>query len=86
MRETAARIWDMAFKSVRPILSYSHLRSKNKMVLPGGQVFDSTSEFRKEKTGYGLESLFVGAEGALGVITGASLKLFPKPTNRIAPF
>jgi FAD/FMN-containing dehydrogenase len=47
-------------------------------VLPDGQVFDGLKSLRKDNTGYDLKSLLVGAEGTLGVITAATLKLWPK--------
>ncbi|MGD9600034.1 MAG: FAD-binding oxidoreductase [Steroidobacteraceae bacterium] len=49
------------------------------VVLADGRVLSSLGELRKDNTGYDLKALFVGAEGTLGVITAASLKLFPKP-------
>jgi FAD/FMN-containing dehydrogenase len=47
-------------------------------VLPDGQVFDGLKSLRKDNTGYDLKSLLVGSEGTLGVITAATLKLWPK--------
>ncbi|HEX2789362.1 MAG TPA: FAD-binding oxidoreductase [Steroidobacteraceae bacterium] len=47
-------------------------------VLPDGQVFDGLKSLRKDNTGYDLKSLLVGSEGTLGVITAASLKLWPQ--------
>ncbi len=47
-------------------------------VLPNGEVFDGLTDLRKDNTGYDLSRLFLGAEGTLGIITAASLKLFPK--------
>jgi FAD/FMN-containing dehydrogenase len=47
-------------------------------VLPNGRVMSTLTTLRKDNTGYDLKSLFVGAEGTLGVITAASLKLYPK--------
>jgi FAD/FMN-containing dehydrogenase len=47
------------------------------VVLPDGRVLDDMRRVRKDNTGYALRHLFVGAEGTLGVITAASLKLFP---------
>jgi FAD/FMN-containing dehydrogenase len=47
------------------------------VVLADGQILDTLSTLRKDNTGYDIRSLFVGAEGTLGVITAASLKLFP---------
>jgi FAD/FMN-containing dehydrogenase len=48
------------------------------VVLADGRVLDGLSGLRKDNTGYDIKSLFLGAEGTLGVITAASLKLFPK--------
>ena len=47
------------------------------VVLADGRVIDGLSSLRKDNTGYDLRDLFIGAEGTLGVITAASLKLFP---------
>ena len=47
------------------------------VVLADGRVLDGLSSLRKDNTGYDLRDLFIGAEGTLGVITAASLKLFP---------
>ena len=49
------------------------------VVLPDGRVWDGLRGLRKDNTGYDLKHLFVGAEGTLGVITAAVMKLFPKP-------
>lgn len=48
-------------------------------VLPDGRVWDGLAGLRKDNTGYDLKHLFLGAEGTLGVITAAVLKLFPRP-------
>jgi len=48
-------------------------------VLPNGEVYNGLTDLRKDNTGYDLSRLFLGAEGTLGIITAASLKLFPKP-------
>lgn len=50
------------------------------VVLADGRVLSSLKSLRKDNTGYDLKSLFIGAEGTLGIITAASLKLFPLPT------
>jgi FAD/FMN-containing dehydrogenase len=47
------------------------------VVLADGRVLDGLTSLRKDNTGYDLRDLFIGAEGTLGVITAASLKLFP---------
>jgi len=49
------------------------------VVLADGRVLNSLSKLKKDNTGYDLRNLFIGAEGTLGVITGAVLKLFPRP-------
>ncbi len=51
------------------------------VVLPDGRVIEGLSGLRKDNTGYDLKSLFVGAEGTLGIITAAVLKLFPRPRS-----
>ncbi|MBV1926551.1 MAG: FAD-binding oxidoreductase [Rhodobacteraceae bacterium] len=48
-------------------------------VLPDGRIWNGLSRLRKDNTGYDLKNLLVGAEGSLGVITAASLKLAPVP-------
>ena len=48
-------------------------------VLPNGNIWHGLTPLRKDNTGYDLRNLLIGAEGTLGVITGASLKLFPQP-------
>ena len=49
------------------------------VVLPDGQVWDGLKGLRKDNTGYDLKQLFIGGEGTLGIITAATLKLFPRP-------
>ncbi len=49
------------------------------VVLPDGRVWDGLRRLRKNNTGYDLKHLFIGAEGTLGIITGAVLKLYPRP-------
>lgn len=48
------------------------------VVLPNGEIWNGLSGLRKNNTGYDLKHLFAGAEGTLGIITAATLKLFPK--------
>jgi D-lactate dehydrogenase (cytochrome) len=51
------------------------------VVLADGRVLSTLTRLRKDNTGYDVKSLFVGAEGTLGIITAASLKLFPLPAD-----
>src|SRR4051812_19651685 len=50
------------------------------VVLPDGRVWNGLKALRKDNTGYDLKHLFIGAEGTMGIITAAVLKLFPKPS------
>ena len=56
------------------------------VVLADGRVFNGLSKLKKDNTGYDLRNLFIGAEGTLGIITAATLKLFPKPRSVEAAF
>jgi FAD/FMN-containing dehydrogenase len=51
-------------------------------VLADGSLFSDLKTLRKDNTGYDLKQLLIGSEGTLGIITAASLKLFPKPKSR----
>jgi len=51
------------------------------VVLPDGTVWNGLSKLRKDNTGYDLRDLFIGAEGTLGIITKATLKLFAQPKH-----
>ncbi len=53
------------------------------VVLPDGRVWDGLRALRKDNTGYDLKQLFIGAEGTLGVVTAATLKLFPRPRDTV---
>jgi len=69
------------------VLAYGNARELClgvEVVLPTGEVLDDLRKLKKDNTGYDLKNLFVGAEGTLGVITAAVLKLFPKPKGREA--
>jgi len=51
-------------------------------VLPDGRTFSGLKGLRKDNTGYDLKQLFIGAEGTLGIVTAACLKLYPQPAAR----
>jgi FAD/FMN-containing dehydrogenase len=51
-------------------------------VLPNGEVWNGLKRLRKDNTGYDLKHLLIGAEGTLGIITAASLKLYPRLASR----
>lgn len=64
------------------VLAYGNMRELVlglEAVLPNGDVWDGLSGLRKDNTGYDLKQFFIGAEGTLGVVTGATLKLHPQP-------
>ncbi|PCJ73662.1 MAG: hydroxyacid dehydrogenase [Rhodobacteraceae bacterium] len=50
-------------------------------VLPDGSIFGGLKRLRKDNTGYNLRNLLIGAEGTLGIITAATLRLMPKPVD-----
>lgn len=56
------------------------------VVLPDGQVWNGLRRLRKDNTGYALKHLFMGAEGTLGVVTAATLRLFPRPVEVATAF
>jgi FAD/FMN-containing dehydrogenase len=56
------------------------------VVLADGRVWDGLRGLRKDNTGYDLKQLFIGAEGTLGIITAAVLRLFPRPRETITAF
>src|SRR5512145_643058 len=51
------------------------------VVLPDGRIWNGLRSLRKDNSGYDLKHLFIGAEGTLGIITAAVLKLFPRPKS-----
>ena len=51
------------------------------VVLPDGRIWNGLRSLRKDNSGYDLKQLFIGAEGTLGIITAAVLKLFPRPQS-----
>jgi FAD/FMN-containing dehydrogenase len=63
------------------VLRYGNMRELVlglEVVLPDGRVWDGLRALRKDNSGYDLKQLFIGAEGTLGVVTAAVLKLFPR--------
>src|SRR3546814_20467287 len=56
------------------------------VVLPDGRIWNGLRGLRKDNTGYDLKQLFIGAEGTLGIITAAVLKLFPRPAATATAF
>jgi len=56
------------------------------VVLPDGRIWNGLRVLGKDNTGYALKQLFIGSEGTLGIITGAVLKLFPKPVETATAF
>ena len=66
------------------VLAYGNMRQLClglEVVLPTGEIWDGLRRLKKDNTGYDLRDLFIGAEGTLGIITGAVLKLFPQPAG-----
>ncbi|MBX4336148.1 FAD-binding oxidoreductase [Bartonella raoultii] len=67
------------------VLAYGNMRELClglEVVLPDGRILDDLRFVKKDNSGYDLKNLFIGAEGTLGVITAAVLKLFPKPKGK----
>ena len=56
------------------------------VVLADGRVLPMLKSLHKDNTGYDLKQLFIGAEGTLGVVTAASLRLFPQPVQMVTAF
>ena len=66
------------------VLRYGNARAQClglEVVRPDGTIWQGLSRLRKDNTGYDLRDLFIGAEGTLGIITGAALKLAPRPAK-----
>jgi len=55
-------------------------------VLPDGTIWHGLKHLRKDNTGYDLKNLLIGAEGSLGIITAAALKLHPRPRRMVSAF
>jgi FAD/FMN-containing dehydrogenase len=56
------------------------------VVLPDGRIWNGLSGLRKDNAGYEMKHLFIGSEGTLGIITAATLKLFPRPRSQVTAF
>ncbi|MDO8456589.1 MAG: FAD-binding oxidoreductase [Burkholderiaceae bacterium] len=56
------------------------------VVTAQGEVWSGLSGLRKDNTGYDLRDLFIGAEGTLGIITGATMKMYPLPASKLTAF
>ncbi len=71
------------------VLAYGNMRQLClglEVVLPTGEIWDGLRRLKKDNTGYDLRDLFIGAEGTLGIITGAVLKLYPQPLGHQVAF
>ncbi|EJF85790.1 FAD-binding oxidoreductase [Candidatus Bartonella washoeensis] len=71
------------------VLAYGNMRELClglEVVLPDGRILDDLRFVKKDNSGYDLKNLFIGAEGTLGVITAAVLKLFPKMKGKAVAF
>jgi len=71
------------------VLRYGTMRDQVlglEVVLPDGRIWDGLSSLRKDNTGYDLKHLFIGAEGTLGIVTAAVVKLYPRPVSRATAF
>ena len=71
------------------VLAYGNARDLClglEVVLADGRVLKGLKKLRKDNTGYDLRNIFIGAEGTLGIITAATLKLFPKPRSTSTGF
>ncbi|MDO5528943.1 MAG: FAD-binding oxidoreductase [Paracoccus sp. (in: a-proteobacteria)] len=71
------------------VLRYGTMRDLTlgiEAVMPDGRVMDLLGGLRKDNTGYALRDLLIGSEGTLGLITAATLRLFPAPAQRATAF
>ncbi|NSZ15849.1 FAD-binding oxidoreductase [Agrobacterium vitis] len=71
------------------VLVYGNMRQLClglEVVLPTGEIWNGLRRLKKDNSGYDLRDLFIGAEGTLGVITGAVLKLYPQPLGHEVAF
>ena len=68
------------------VLRYGNMRDLVlglEAVLPNGEIWNGLKRLRKNNTGYDLKQLLIGGEGTLGIVTGAVLKLFPQPAEKV---
>lgn len=68
------------------VLRYGNMRDLVlglEVVLPDGSIWNGLRALRKDNTGYDIKHLFIGAEGTLGIVTAAVLKLFPRPQAQL---
>lgn len=68
------------------VLRYGNARELTlglEVVLPDGRIWNGLRALRKDNTGYDLKQLFIGAEGTLGLITAATVKLFSRPSTQV---
>jgi FAD/FMN-containing dehydrogenase len=66
------------------VIRYGNARALTlglEVVLPDGEIWHGLKRLRKDNTGYDLKQLFIGAEGTLGIITAAALRLYPRPRH-----
>ncbi len=71
------------------VLRYGNMRDLVlglEVVLADGRIWNGLKTLRKDNAGYDLKHLFIGSEGTLGIVTAASLKLFPKPLSKALAF
>jgi FAD/FMN-containing dehydrogenase len=71
------------------VLAYGNMRQLClglEVVLPTGEIWNGLRRLKKDNTGYDLRDLFIGAEGTLGIITGAVLRMFPQPLGHQVAF
>jgi FAD/FMN-containing dehydrogenase len=64
------------------VLHYGNTREQVlglEVVLPNGEIWNGLTNLRKNNTGYDLKQLFIGGEGTLGIVTGAVVKMYPRP-------
>ncbi|RCL03694.1 MAG: FAD/FMN-containing dehydrogenase [Candidatus Tokpelaia sp. JSC161] len=71
------------------VLSYGNARELClgiEVVLPDGRILEDLRRVKKDNSGYDLKNIFIGAEGTLGIITAAAVKLFPSPSSRAVAY